>query len=224
MIKSNQQGAANGVVISLILTFVLLIGSMAFAAWAYSGRQDYKDNADAKVSAAVQTATRQESDKKDVQFAEAAKNPLKNYTGPAAYGSVSVSYPKTWSGYVDETGHGNALVDGYFAPGVVPSINGQNSVFALRVQVVSQPYSQILQSLAGQQQAGKISIKAYALPKFPNNPGIFLTGQVSNVSQNSTITMVVIPFRSQTIQLWTEGTQFVSDFNNYILPNFSFAP
>jgi hypothetical protein len=36
--------------------------------------------------------------------------------------------------------------------------------------------------------------------------------------------MVVLPLRSQTLQIETAGSQFLGDFNNNILPNFSFSP
>src|SRR4051812_22043150 len=162
MIKHNQDGAVSGVLISLILAVLLLSGAIAFGAWAYNGRQQYKDNVDSKIKSAVTTAVQQESAKKDADFAEEAKKPLKIYNGPPAYGSVVINYPKTWSGYVDDTGSGNSQVDGYFAPGVVPAAQNPNSVFALRVQVINQPYSQVLQTLTGQQQSGKLSISAYA--------------------------------------------------------------
>jgi hypothetical protein len=122
---------------------------------------------------------------------------------------------------VNDSGQGNALVDGYWAPGVVPSINDRNAIYALRVQVVNQSYAQTLQSYAGQQQNGKLSAKAYSLPKFPSIVGVELTGQLSDKTQ---VTVVLLPFRSQTISISTEGTQYVNDFNNYVLPNFSFAP
>jgi hypothetical protein len=221
MFKHNQDGAISGVLVSLIFTFCLLITAIIFGAWSFAGRQDYKDNADAKVSAAVDKAKQQESERKDAEFAEAAKSPLKTYQGPEAYGSLLAGYPKTWSGYVDDTGQGSAFVDGYFAPGVVPSVNDQNAIYALRIQVLNKTYSQVLQNYAGQQQAGKLSAKAYSLPKFPNIVGVQLTGQLSD---KTTVTMVVLPFRSQTIQIWTEGSQYVNDFNTYVLPNFSFAP
>lgn len=221
MFKHNQDGLISGWLVSFILTFCLLIAAIVFAAWAYNGRQDYKTNVDAKVSAAVNQATQQESAKKDAEFAETAKNPLKLYQGPEAYGSLAVSYPKTWSGYVDDTGNGSAPVDGYWAPGVVPSTDDQNAIFALRVQVIGQSYSEVLQTITSQQQGGKVSVKAYALPKFPNIVGIEATGQLED---KTTVTMVVLPFRSQTIKIWTEGTQYVNDFNNYVLPNFSFSP
>lgn len=221
MIKHNQDGAVNGLLVSLIFAVLLLIGAAGFGVWAFGSRQDYKDHTDAKVSAAVGVAKQQESAVKDLEFAEASKNPLKTYSGPEAYGSIVLNYPRTWSGYVDDTGKGSALVDGYFSPGVVPSISDQSSVFALRVQVINQPYDQVLQNFSSQQQAGKLTATAYALPKVAKTVGVELNGQISD---QVTATMVVLPLRSETLEIWTEGTQYVADFNKYILPNFSFSP
>lgn len=221
MIKHNQVGAVNALVISLVLAVLLLIGALGFGGWAFSGRQDYKNNSDAKVTAAVQTAVQKESASKDTAFAEAAKNPLTTYTGPEAYGSLILKYPKTWSGYVDSTGSGGALVNGYFTPGVVPSLTDKASVFALRVQVLSQSYASTLQTFASQQQAGKLTVTAYALPKLPSVTGVEVVGQLSG---QTNVTMVVLPLRSQTLEIWTEGNQYLGDFNQNILPNFSFSP
>ncbi|HUY85424.1 MAG TPA: hypothetical protein VMU97_02820 [Candidatus Dormibacteraeota bacterium] len=221
MFKHNQDGTVSGLGISLVLAIVLLIGALGFGGWAFSSRQDYKNNVDTKISTAVTAAKSQEDKVKDAQFAEAAKQPLKTYQGPEAYGSLMVSYPKTWSAYVDDTGKGSALVDGYFTPGAVPSISDQNSVFALRVQVLNQPYAQVLRSFSAQQQAGTLTISAYALPKLPNVVGVKAVGQVNN---QASVTMIVLPLRSQTLQIWTEGTQYLNDFSNNILPYFSFSP
>jgi len=222
MIKHNQDGAVSGLLISLILVVLLLISSAGFGYWAFTGRQDYKNNTDAKIAVAVQVATQKESTAKDAAFAEAIKNPLATYAGPENYGSIIVKYPKTWSAYVDDTGSGSALVDGYFAPGTVPALTGKSSIFALRVQVINQSYSQVLQNLSNQQQSGQVTVSAYALPKVPSVTGVKVIGNISSDTTN--VTMVIIPIRSQTLQIWTEGSQFVNDFNNYILPNFSFSP
>lgn len=231
MIKHNQDGAVSGQAISLVMAIILLIGAVGFGFWAFSGRQDYKDHTDAKITAAVTVAKQQESIAKDKQFAEAAKNPLKTYTGPQAYGSIVLQYPKTWSGYVASasTGNsGNALVDGYFDPGVVPSIGDPASVFSLRIQVIGQSYSQTLNSInGGQQSSNPPTVNAYALPKVPNTVGVKVTGALpssTNSSNPKTGVMVILPLRSQTLELWTEGNQFIGDFNNYILPNFTFSP
>jgi hypothetical protein len=225
MIKHNQNGAVNGVVISLIFTILLLLGAIIFGAWAFSSRQDYKENTEGKVNLAVQAAVQQNSAKKDKQFAEDAKKPLKTYNGPEAFGSLIINFPKTWSGYVNATGTNNSGtggLDSYFAPGVVPPVSDQSSVFALHVQVLNQSYSQVLQSFTSQQQNGKITISAYALPKVPKAVGVKITGQVSNRPTN--VTMVVLPLRSQTLEIETDGTQYLNDFDTNILPNFSFSP
>jgi hypothetical protein len=221
MIKHNQDGAVSGLAISLILAVVLLLASVGFGFWAFSSRQDYKDHSDAKVAAAVKTAVAQESAVKDKQFAEESKNPLKTYNGPEALGSLSIQYPKTWSGYVDTTGSGGVALNGYFNPGVVPSSSDQNSVFALHVQVINQSYSNTLTTFANQQQQGSVTITAYALPKLPNVVGVKATGKVNN---QKTGTVILLPLRSQTIEIATDGDQFLGDFNNYILKNFSFSP
>lgn len=221
MIKHNQDGAISGVVVSLILAVLLLIGAIGFGGWAFTSRQDYKNNVDTKITTAVGTAKQKEDTKKDAQFAEEAKKPLQLYQGPEAYGSLMVNFPKTWSGYVDDSGTGNALVDGFFAPGVVPSTTNHASVFALRVQVLSQSYQQSLQNFVSQQQSGKLTTSAYALPKQPKVVGVKVVGVLSD---QTSVTMVVLPLRSQTLQIWTDGNQYLNDFNNNILPNFTFSP
>ena len=221
MIKHNQDGAISGLLIMFILALLLLMGAIGFGAWAFTSRQDYKANVNTKISAAVTKANTLEDTIKDKQFAEDAKKPLKTYHGPEAYGSLIVNFPKTWSGYVDDSGKGSAQVDGFFAPGVVPSITDQASVFALRIQVVNQSYAQTLQAFTGQQQDGKLAISAYALPKLPKVVGVEVVGEISDQTQ---VTMVVLPLRSQTLEVWTEGNQYLSDFNNNILPNFRFSP
>lgn len=221
MIKHNQDGAVSGLALSLILAVVLLVASMGFGYWAYSGRQDYKNHSDAKAAAAARIAVDKESAVKDKQFAEEAKNPLKTYNGPEAQGSLVIQYPKTWSGYVDARGSSGVPVDGYFNPGVVPSINDQDSAFALRVQVLGQPYSDILQAFNDQLHQGKVTITAYTLPKVPKVVGVKVQGTLVN---QKTGIVVILPLRSQTLEIETDGNQYISDFNNYILPNFSFSP
>jgi uncharacterized protein (UPF0333 family) len=221
MIKHNQDGAVSGLALSLLLAVVLLLASMGFGYWAYSGRQDYKNHSDAKAAAAAKVAVDKESAVKNKQFAEEAKNPLKTYNGPEAQGSMIIQYPKTWSGYVSTSGNSATPVDGYFNPGVVPSINDQNSVFALHVQVLNQSYSDILQTFNDQLHQGKVTISAYALPKLPKVVGVRVQGTLVNQKIG---TVVILPLRSQALEIETDGNQFINDFNTYILPNFSFSP
>lgn len=226
MTKVNQAGAVSGVAVSLVLAVLLLCGALAFGGWAFNSRQDYKNNVDTKVAAAVGTAKQQQLTADNTRYAEEAKQPLKTYDGPEAFGSLVVNFPKTWSGYVDDSGNGQALVDGYFNPGVVPAISNQKSTFALRVQVLSQPYAQVLQSFTGAQQSSQhpVSFSAYALPKQPKTVGIKAVGQISQQSNGVNGTMIVLPLRSNTLEISTQGNQYLNDFNTYIVPYFDFSP
>jgi hypothetical protein len=223
MIKHNQLGAVSSLGLYLVITVVLLIGAIAFGVWAFSGRADYKNNVAAKVAAAVAIAKQQENTADNAQFAAEEKSPLRTYNGPQAYGSLVVSYPKTWSAYVDDTGTGSALVDGYFYPGTVPSLTGTSSVFALRVQVLAQAYNAVVSGLqqASSSATTPTTITAYALPKVPQTVGVEVSGSLPN---QMTGTMVILPLRDKTLEISTYGSQFLSDFNTNILPNFSFSP
>jgi hypothetical protein len=219
--KHNQNGAVNSLVISLVFAVILLIGAAGFGAWAFNSRQDYKNHTDVKIGVAVTAAKKQQNAVDAVQAAEDAKQPLETYHGAEPAGSIVLEFPKTWSAYINDTG-GNPLIDAYFAPGIVPALTNPNSIFALRVQVLNQAYPGIVQSYAGQAKAGLVTINAYALPKVPQAVGVKISGQLTK--QGLTTTMVILPLRSQTIELWTQTNQYLDDFNNNILANFSFSP
>ena len=220
--KHNQDGFS-ALLFPLIITAILLIASLSFAFWAYSGRQKYKNNVDSIVNSSVAQAklTQQTNDNK--QYAIASLSPLTSYFSPASLGSITVMYPKTWSSYVN-TASGSYPLDGYFYPGTLPSVNDQDTTnFALRIQISSQTYAQVLQQFTSLLKQGKMTVNAYSLPKVSSEVGIEASGQFIN-NQNKTATEVVLPLRSQTLEIWTEGNQYLSIFNQYILPNFTFAP
>jgi len=221
MKRFNEVGALNVLLIPLILVVLLFIGAVSFGYWAFSGRQDYKNNVDQKIAVANAQAVKAEDAKNTAQFNESYKQPLKVYSGPSAFGSLQLSYPKTWSGYVNETANGTTDVDGYFAPGVVPDIQSPNSSFALRIQVVDQSYSSVLQQFSNAVISKQVTVTPYHLPKLANIVGSRLDG---GIVQNKQGSMVVLPLRDKTMKIWTEATQFEADFNNNILPNFTFSP
>ena len=204
-----------------VIFLMLFVFSAAFAVWAYQGRQDYKNNVDQKVALAVNAAKKQQNATDSKNFTEAEKQPLRAYKGPEAYGSLLINYPKTWSAYVDDTGNNQTPVNGYFHPATVPSTSNQDAVFALRVQVVAQAYSEVVAQLTNQNSQQKFTVAPYSAPKVPKVVGIRIDGQLSETKTGS---MVVLPLRDKTLELSTESQDFESDFNTYILPNFTFIP
>lgn len=219
MRPSTQRGSAL-VILSFSLTVVLLIVSVGFGIWAYSRAQDYKNNVDMKISVAVEAAKQQESSVKDAQFAQDEKLPYRTYTGPTAYGSITIKYPKTWSAYVSDDANSSPFINGYFYPNVVPDTQSQNSVFALRVQVIQDSYVTVLGTVSTYVQQGETKVAAYAAPNVPSVVGSRIDGKLTDQRKGS---MIVLPLRNMTLKLWTEGPSFGGDFNT-ILQNFSFSP
>lgn len=215
MHKLNEKGE---LLIPLIVVGVLLLGSLAFGFWAFAGRQDYKNNTDQKIAEAVKAAEEVLTIKKDAEFAEEQKLPHTSYTGPAAYGTLDITYPKTWSVYVDEDGGNSQPLNGYMHPRYVMA-DGDSS-YALRFQVLGQAYDQALKQFESAVRQGKVSVAAYRLPKVESVAGSRLQGEVVSKKQG---VMILMPLRDKTLKLWTEGSEYTSDFET-ILQNFTFIP
>jgi hypothetical protein len=217
-----EQGSINVLLVPVILLALLLIGAASFAVWAFGGRQDYKNNSDAKVSSAVNATTQSVQAADAKQYAEAAKNPLKTYTGPDAYGSVKISYPKTWSEYVD-TSSATTPLDAYFHVDYVPSLQSKQT-YNLRVQVIANSYSSQITQVSPFIQGAKGTAAPYALPKVPSVVGTIFTGQVFVNNPTGSGTLIVLPLRDKTLEVWAESPTYLSDFTTYILPNLIFSP
>ncbi len=218
MIKREEEGSI-GLYIALGVFVVLFVGALVFGIWSFSSRQDYKDNSDLKSAAAVATAVKQEDAKKDAEFVDKEKNPLRTYTGPEQFGKVTVQYPKTWSAAINEVA-GTTAVDGYFHPNFVPGFQSKTN-FALRLQVVQQSYDSVLKQFDSLTKAGKVKVTPYVAPKQPGITGARIEGQLDSQKKG---VLVLLPLRDKTIKIWTESDDFINDLNNIILANLTFQP
>lgn len=216
-----QKHGMNMLLIPFILSVVFLLGSLGFGMWAFTQMQDYKNNSDKKSAAAVKIAEQKLSSEKEKEFLEREKKPLKEYKGPAQYGSLSIQYPKTWSAFVTEANSGANHVDGYFHPGHVPGLLSGTD-FALRVKVTSKSYADELKTFEGKAKTGKLTISPYRPKKLPEGSvGVRVVGEI-NAGQQAT--MVLFPLRDKTIMISTESTQFLNDFDKIIMENINFVP
>lgn len=220
--KHNQYGAGN-MTLFLGLSVTLMMIAVIFGVAAYSGEQKSKTNVDGQIATAVAAAKQQQSATDTAANAKANESPLQTYNGPEAYGSIVLQYPKTWSSYINSTGTGSTVIDGYFFPGILPAVaDGGGTSFALRIQVINQAYAQVVQGLSNGSPTPTVT--AYSLPKVPQVVGVEVTGALSNGNSSLSGTMIALPVRADTLEIWTEGNQYLSDFDNNILPNFSFSP
>jgi hypothetical protein len=226
MRKLGTRGEMNVLLIPLILVVLILFGVGYFAYYSYTNMTNYRDHSDQISAAAVKAANQQLTETLQKQFAEEEKNPYKTYNGPSTFGSLHIKYPRTWSAYVSVNAQTDPMVNAYFYPDVVPdtgdSGNGTNATnFALRVEVTQSSYSDILQNFQAQEQDHSIAVRPYQLKKVPSVVGVVVTGQIQS---QKTGTLIILPLRNQTLEIWTEGNQFQKDFENIILPNLTFSP
>jgi hypothetical protein len=198
---------------------VLFLVFAVFATWAFMGRQDYKNNVDQKIADASAVAVQEAETAKDAEFVELEKSPVRTYTGPVTYGSLTFNYPKTWSIYAVEATTGTVL-DLYAFPLVVPGIKN-NQTYALRSEIVSQTYDSVVKRYETDIKNGSVRASAYRPEKVPSVLGLRLDGAIDRDVQGA---MVILPLRDRTIKVYTEIPEFVGDFNNIILLSLTFVP
>jgi hypothetical protein len=220
MRKLDETGS---LLVPLIIVIVLFLGAASFGVWAFMGRQDYKTNSDAKSTKAVATAEKVLSAKKDAEFAEKEKSPVKTYTGPTADGTLKLDYPKTWAAYVIEK-DASPGVNGYMFPNYVPDVSSKGFLFALRIQVSDIAYDKVLKNFDVPIKIGKVTATAYQPAKVAGVIGTRFTGAVVPGDSQKQGVMVVLPLRDKTIQIWTEGDSFRGDFDTIVLPSLTFIP
>lgn len=193
-------------VVGLVVAVVLLISVSIFAFWAFSQRNDYKENTDKKVQTAVAEANKIQEKQLKEEFAQQEKEPLKSYTTPSEYGSVKVVYPKTWSAYIIEqsSGSNNTPIDGFFNPNYVPNTNvSAKNNFALRIQISSRDYKTELDQYKSQIAKGQATSSPYKAELVKNSAtGVRIDGQISSDKRGS---IIIIPVRDKVLKIWTEN-------------------
>jgi len=216
-----QDGIVNRLALASIGISVVAFVAILLAVKYYSDAQNYKNQDKVMIATAVAQEKVVEANILDQQYTKQEQNPFNTYVGPALYGLPTISYPKTWSGYVDSTGGSGNPLDGYFDPGVVPAAEAQSSIFALRIEINSGSYSSVLQQYTSSQQSNNITITPYSLKKVPNVIGSMVQGQISSNIQGI---LVLFPLRTNTLEIWTEAPQYENIFLNQILPSVTFQP
>ncbi|MEX2007102.1 MAG: hypothetical protein WD877_02990 [Candidatus Saccharimonadales bacterium] len=204
------------------LLSVLLITTAVAAFLFYGSKEDYKNNVDNKIAQAVAQAEAVQAAKLEKDFAEQSKSPHKTYKGSATYGSVTFDYPKTWSAYVASSV--DTPLDAYFHPDFVPAVDAESS-YALRVEIVDDEYSQVVEEFSSAIEEGSLTARAYISPKMQNasgaQPGLYLDGELDEGLQGA---IVVAKVRDKTLKIYTESRNFIADFEKIVLPSLTFVP
>lgn len=211
--KLDQSGIMNPLAIPLVLAVLVLIAASVMAVVFYTKFIEQKDNNQPIIEAAVTKAQDAQKQKLEADFTEREKIPTKSYVSPAELGTVRLSFPKTWSSYVDTTKTGG--MEYYGHPNFVPA---KNVNYALRMSVVDKPFSSEVKSYDNLVKKGEL--KATAV-RVSGTTGTRLDGFLERDQEGS---MVIFPLRDKTLRVWTESKEFAEDYNKIVLQALTFIP
>lgn len=211
MVKLNNKGLINPLLIPLVLSILVMVGFGISTYVYYTNFVDQRDNVDQKIDSAVQIAEAEQREKLDKEFAEKEKIPNKTYTTPSIYGSVKLTFPKTWSSFVTDTG---ATIDYYGHPDYVPS-KGVN--YALRLNVSTKKFASEIKSYDAAVKKGELKATSITVS---GTTGTRLDGLLKKDQQG---TMVIFPLRDKTLKVWTENKDFAADYEA-VLKQLTFVP
>ena len=213
-----ESGAVNVLLIVVVMVSLIAVGFAVAFFWAFNDRDHYKNDSDALVAAAVATAKSEAQKAFDTTVAEALKQPYVSFSGPADFGSVSFSYPRTWAGYNVENSANRYAV--YYAPQVVPNTGNKASLFSLRVSIVNQTYETVLKSYESLAISGKVTVTPITTGT-DGFGGMRVDGTFDDQFHGSA---AIFKIRDKTLTLRTDSQDYMNDFNNVVLATLHFTP
>ena len=193
-------------VIAIIL-MVIAAGLLGGFVWSMLQYIDQRDNVDSKVTAAVATAVKEQSDKDAADFLEKEKQPNRLFVGPDDYGRLAFNYPKTWSTYIDKDALKGGAYNAYLNPVVVPPVGVVDQQYALRVTIEEKDYDKVIESYAPKVKKGELKSSSI---KADDQNGTLLEGEFSKGVRG---TAVIFKIRDKTVTLKTDADVFRADFD-----------
>ncbi len=213
-LRRNQQGNMDPLLIPLIISAVLVVGLAGFGIWSYLQFLDQRDNTDEKIAVAVADAETKKAETLEAEFAEREKSPYTTWVSASSIGSISLTYPRTWSAYVQEKDSGSKPLTGFFHPSVVP--DDDTTRYALRILVDESNYSKTVSAFDDEIEKGSVTAQPLTVAEVT---GIRFDGQIDKDYEGA---MVVFALRDKTVRIWTESKAYLKDFNDILVENLTF--
>lgn len=214
--QEKKKNKFNAMIIPVVVLSLVAIVLAIFIFDYKSKYENQRDNVDAIATQRVTEAKKEQKISLDKEYEEKSKLPYLTYEGPSELGSVKISYPRSWSVYIDQN-QGKKLFDFYSHPVAVPSANLEKK-YALRVAITNDSYKDALEGYEKDTKSKNITISPYQVSGVA---GARIDGEINKDQDGS---LVVFPVRDKVLYVWTEDKTYIEDFNNVVLKNLSFIP
>ena len=212
--RQYERGAINGAIFAIVALAILVVVFGSFGIWSYMNYMDQKNNVDQKVDTATAAAVLKNSQDLETKFEAREKEPMRQFSGPSDYGSLTFDYPKTWSAYqaTDISAGGGVTYAAYLNPVVVPPVTNaidtkkDSTKFAIRIKIEQKTYDQSVDSYQDLIKKGSLQSSVYTDDAHTG------TKLVGNFSDSIYGTAVLIKMRDRTLTIRTDGDVFQGDY------------
>ena len=215
--KLDQSGLASATVIPMIALGLMTVILLGLTVYLFIRVDESENSRDQFAQEAVEEAKLQQKKELEADFLQREKEPNSTFEGAEILGNIQFKYPKTWSAVLDEEIDGSTQIDAIFHPGIVQTDESDQRSYALRLQLIDDQYSEVLEDYEDLIEDGELKTRGVT---FNGNEGIRLDGQLEEVDRGS---MIILPLRDKTIRFWTESPEFQADYEK-ILGTFNFNP
>ena len=201
--------------IKTIVIILLALVSVAFIGlfiWMMGQYHEAQSDLDGKIAIAVAEAKDEQAQKDEADFLEREKVPVRSFSGPADYGELSFSYPKTWSLYVAEDASNGGNYIAYFNPIQVDPL-ARESINALNLTIRNQSFESVVESYKGQVEGKEPAMTVETITVNGATANRYV-GKIPGTEHNGIVVMIKI--RDKTVILQTDSMLFEADFNALI--------
>lgn len=202
----------------LVLTIFLGIGMVLFgvlATLAYKDNTYIHNNLSALQTTAASKAAATQQHTDTIANTKAGELPYRTYTADPVDGSFSLQIPKDWSLYVGHNLSSTIPLDIAADPDVVTYNLGSGvsviNSHAFHLQLVDESVQTAIKAYDAQIKKGLLSSKSVQVSGIS---ATWLEGSID--SQRHDGIVVVVPTRSQTLLIWTDSHDYVSEFNTIL--------
>lgn len=205
--EPNEKKSRSNLIETVILIFVTIIAIVFIWLFLqkYGEWEAIKTDVDGQVDAAVAMAVAENTTKMENEFAEREKEPLRNFMGPADYGSLSFRYPKTWSVYIAKDAASGGDFEAYLNPVEVNPV-GATQINALRVIIRNSSFDSVVRTYDNLVKKGTVEFSTR------NVGGVLANLYVGDLPNGIRGAIVIFKLRDKTVMLQTDAELFINDY------------
>ena len=197
-------GGSMSIIVGLIISVLVAVTFVGLFIWIWGQWSDLSKDFEAKVDAEVAVAVSENTAKLQAEFEEERKNPYNTFMGPVDYGSLTFSYPKTWSVYEVQDGVAGTDFEAYLNPQRVSAIE---TTYALRVLIRNKTYDAVVGEYQKAVQEGSLTLAT-----------VQVNGQTANryegrIDENRVGIFTVVKIRDKTAVIQTDAETFRADYD-----------